>query len=256
MAWPGPHQGRGRHPHPVPPHDRHRADHPRSHGHRSAGDGQRHRAEADRRREHGLHLGQGERQRALHAHDAVFRDVRQPRHLPRRLDRRHDAAGAAVADGPGQDARGAQRLQVGALQHRRGLLGVQRPRGQECRTSCARCRSSSWWRRRSTTCSRWTTRSLSALIAPRPSATAGRERLHLLRRDVRPARERCARHPRPGPTPSPPRWRFRKGGGRRNDRHRGRPLRRLRPLPAQGQAGVPLQLARPGAVPLGRPGGA
>ena len=82
-----PHQGRRRHPHPVPPHDRHRADHPRSDGHPGAGDGQRHRAEADRRREHGVHLGQGERQRPVHAHDAVLRDVRQPRHLPRRLDR-------------------------------------------------------------------------------------------------------------------------------------------------------------------------
>ena len=36
----------------------------------------------------------------------------------------------------------------------------------------------------------------------------------------------------------------------------GRPLRRLRPLPAQGQAGVHLQLAGPGALPLGRQGGA
>ena len=50
-------------------------------------------------------------------------------HLPRRLDRRDDAAGAAVADGHGQDARGGQRLQVGALQHHRGLLAGQRPRG-------------------------------------------------------------------------------------------------------------------------------
>ena len=46
-----------------------------------------HRPEAHRRREHGLHLRQGERQRPVHPHDAVFRDVRQPRHLPRRLDR-------------------------------------------------------------------------------------------------------------------------------------------------------------------------
>ena len=41
IAWPGPYQGRRRHPHPVPPHDRHRADHPRSRGHSSAIDGER-----------------------------------------------------------------------------------------------------------------------------------------------------------------------------------------------------------------------
>ena len=39
-------------------------------------DGQRHRAKADRRREHGLHVRQGERQRAVDAQDAVLRDVR------------------------------------------------------------------------------------------------------------------------------------------------------------------------------------
>ena len=33
-----------------------------------------------------------ERQRPVHAHDAVLRDVGQPRHLPRRLDRYHHAA--------------------------------------------------------------------------------------------------------------------------------------------------------------------
>ncbi len=50
----------------------------------------------DRRREHGLHLGQGERQRAHAAHDAVFRDARQSRHLSRRLGGGDDAGDAAV----------------------------------------------------------------------------------------------------------------------------------------------------------------
>ncbi len=59
-----PHQGQGRHPSPVPSRHRHRADDPGSHRHPGAGDGQRHRAEADRRREHGLHLRQGQRQGA------------------------------------------------------------------------------------------------------------------------------------------------------------------------------------------------
>ena len=38
-----------------------------------------------------------------------------------------------VADGHGQVARRGQRLQMGALQHRRGLLGEQRPRRQDAR---------------------------------------------------------------------------------------------------------------------------
>ena len=91
-----PHQGRRRHPQPVPPHHRHRADDPRSHGHQGAADRRRHQAKADRRREHGVHLRQGERQCGLDAQDAVLRDDRQPRHLPRRLVRQHDAAAWAV----------------------------------------------------------------------------------------------------------------------------------------------------------------
>ena len=53
-----PHQGLGRHPHAVPPHHRHRADDSRSHRHPGAGDGEWHRPETDRRREHGLHVRQ------------------------------------------------------------------------------------------------------------------------------------------------------------------------------------------------------
>jgi hypothetical protein len=42
---------------------------------------------------------QGQRQRAVDTHDAVLRNVRQPRNLPRWLDRGHDATGAALVDG-------------------------------------------------------------------------------------------------------------------------------------------------------------
>ena len=45
-------------------------------GIQAADNGRRHHAEADRRRQHGLHLRQGERERAVDAQDAVFRDVR------------------------------------------------------------------------------------------------------------------------------------------------------------------------------------
>ena len=58
--------------------------------------GQRHQAEADRRREHGLHLRQGQCQCALDPQDPVLRNDRQPRNLPRRLVRQHDAAAWAV----------------------------------------------------------------------------------------------------------------------------------------------------------------
>jgi arylsulfatase A-like enzyme len=51
--------------------------------------------------------------------------------LSRRLDCGDNATCTAVAPGDSQAARGrAQWLQVGTLQHHRGLLGVQRPRSQ------------------------------------------------------------------------------------------------------------------------------
>ncbi len=87
-----PDQGQGRDPQPVPARGRHRADRARSGRHPGAEDGQRRRADADGRRQHGLHLrrcqGRGP------AQDAVLRDLRQPRHLPRRLGGRHRAQGA------------------------------------------------------------------------------------------------------------------------------------------------------------------
>ena len=62
---------------------------------------------------------------------AIFRDGRQPRHLPRRLARRHHAAPAALGFGLGQVSQRGQRLHLGALQYRRGLFGEQRPRRQD-----------------------------------------------------------------------------------------------------------------------------
>ena len=55
-------------------------------GHPGAGSGRRHRPNADRGRQPGLHLRQGQRRRALDAQDPVFRDVRRSGALPRRLD--------------------------------------------------------------------------------------------------------------------------------------------------------------------------
>ena len=132
ISWPGHITDVGGIRTPVPSHDRHRADDPRSRGHPGAGHGRRHCAKADRRREHGLHVRQGERQREVEARHAVFRDVRQSRDLSRRVVRLHDAARPALGLGNGQAAR-RERVQVGALQPQRRLLAVQRPRGQESR---------------------------------------------------------------------------------------------------------------------------
>ena len=94
ISWPGHIKDVGRHPPPVPPHDRHRADDSRSDRDQGAAAGGRHRPEADRRREHGVHVRFGECERALDAQDAVLRDGRQPRHLQRGLVRQHASAGA------------------------------------------------------------------------------------------------------------------------------------------------------------------
>ena len=96
------HHRRRRHPHAVPPCHRYRADDPRSHRHQGARGSQWHQAEADRRREHGLHVRQGECQCTVEARDAVFRDGRQPRDLPRRLDCHHDSARRAWLLGTGK----------------------------------------------------------------------------------------------------------------------------------------------------------
>ena len=130
-----PHQGPGRHPPPVPSRHRHRADHPRSHRHPAARHDQRHQAAPDGRREHGLHLGQGERKRADPAHHAVLRDARQPRDLPRRLGRGDDPGDAPVGTEHQAGARRDHRVQVGALPRRRRIppsTTTSRPR---CRTS-------------------------------------------------------------------------------------------------------------------------
>ncbi len=101
-----------------------------------AGDGEWHRPETDRRRQHGLHLGQGERECSFQARNAILRDVRQPRHLSRWLDCRHAASATPVAHGHRQNARRAQRLQMGTLQYCRRLLGEQRSLRPSIPTSC------------------------------------------------------------------------------------------------------------------------
>ena len=122
-----PHQRRGRHPPPVSPPHRHRSDHPRSGRHPAAGYAQRHQAAPDGRREHGLHMGQGERQRPIPAHHAILRDARQPRHLSRRLGGGTTPATLPWELSTRRAARRDHRVQLGTLQRRGGSHRVQRP---------------------------------------------------------------------------------------------------------------------------------
>ena len=115
MSWPGHINGRGRHPPPVPPRHRHCPDHPRSDRHSGARCDQRHQAAPHRRREHGLHLGQGERRCTYSAHDAVLRDARQSRHLSRRMGGGDDPCDYSVGAEHRYASRCDHGVQVGAL---------------------------------------------------------------------------------------------------------------------------------------------
>ncbi len=94
--------------------------------------------------------------------DAILRNVWQPRDLPRRLDGSNASSTTAMAHGLGGNARSAQRLQVGTLQHCRGLLAEQRSRSQVPRQAEGAAGSASSSKRRNIRCSRWITRSFHA----------------------------------------------------------------------------------------------
>ena len=113
----GAHQGQGWHPDAVPSRHRHRADDSRGRRPPAALRAERCRAEADRRREHGLHVRRCES--AIPAPHSVLRDARQSRDLQRRLDGSDHAADCALGQRGAAHRR--ERLQVGALPYRRGL---------------------------------------------------------------------------------------------------------------------------------------
>ena len=102
-----------------------------------AEDGERRGADADGRRQHGLHVRRPEGRGP--AQDAVLRDLRQPRHLSRRLGRGHRAQGAVGSAAAAQARRG----RLGALQRRRGLQRGQRPCRERILPSSRSCRRSS-----------------------------------------------------------------------------------------------------------------
>ena len=125
-ALAGRHQGEGRDPLAVPPRDRRRADGARGGRPAGAAERQRRAAAAARGRLDGLHVRR--RGGGRPPHDAVLRDVLQPRHLPRGLDR-GDAPQHPV--GGGRDA-GLRRRRLGALRPRRLDAGP-RPRRRRSR---------------------------------------------------------------------------------------------------------------------------
>ena len=92
MSWPARIKDAGGIRTPVPSRHRHRADDPGGHRNPDARHRGRHPAKADGRRQHGVHVRQGERQRAVDAQDAILRDAGHARHLPRGVDGVHDAA--------------------------------------------------------------------------------------------------------------------------------------------------------------------
>jgi arylsulfatase A-like enzyme len=116
------HQGPRRGPLAVAPRDRRRPDHPGGRGAPGAEDRQRHAAGADPRRQHALYRRGSEG--GGPTSDAVFRDHRQPRDLPRRLACRYRPPRALGAEA---QPYAAERC-LGALQHTRRF----QPRQQSC----------------------------------------------------------------------------------------------------------------------------
>ena len=130
VHWPGGIKATGRGPRAVPSRDRRRRHGARRRAAPRAAERQRRPAAAAARRLDGVHLRRRGCRRP--AHDAVLRDVLQPRHLPRGLDR-GDAAQHPV--GRCRDAR-LRRRRLGAVRARRLDAGP-RPRRPSSPTGCA-----------------------------------------------------------------------------------------------------------------------
>ena len=159
VSWPKGIKAKGETPQAVSPRDRRRPDRAGGRGAAAAEDGQWRRPETHRRREHDELL----RRRAgeVGSHDAVLRDLRQPRHLQGWLVRLDPAQGVVGAEAAHDFVR---RRQVGAVQHWRKTTAVPPTCRRSIPTSSRSCRRPSWRRRSSTTCCRST-------IAPRSDST-------------------------------------------------------------------------------------
>ena len=115
----------------------------------------RRRAEPDRRLE--LRGDAARRRRARAPHDAVLRDARQPRDLPRRLEGGDVQAARPDVRRRPRSRRAVRGRRVGAVPRRRGLLGVPRPRRRRSRSGSPSSSTSGGRKRASTRCSRSTT---------------------------------------------------------------------------------------------------
>ncbi len=154
------------------PRHRHRADHPGGVRYPAAERVRRDSAEANRGREHGIHMGQGQRERPHPAHHAILRDARLARHLQRRLDRVGPAHRAAVGDW--QAVASARGVQLGTLQRERRLDREQRPGAEGARQArdAAKLFTSEATKYSVFPLDNST---VSRLIAAHPSLTAGRD---------------------------------------------------------------------------------
>ena len=106
------------------------------------------------------------------AQDAVFRDDRRPRHLPRRLDRQHESHASALGKLGAEDEPAPSILGSCTTS---GMTGPsRRTLPPSFRTNLKKCRHCFGRKPRSTRCCRWIISVATRIITPRPSITAGR----------------------------------------------------------------------------------
>ena len=98
-----------------------------------------------------------------------------------------------------------QRLQVGALQHRRGLLAVQRPRREDAGQAARRCRRCSCTEAAKYNVLPLDNSGFARLLTPRPSAVAGRTVFTYSGENAGHSRSATRRASWTGTTRSPPR---------------------------------------------------
>ena len=191
------------------------------------------------------------------AYDAVLRDARQPRHLPRRLARGDNPGDAAMGTQHQAGTRRDHGVPVGALQRHGGSHREQRPGCQDAGQAEA---DAGDLLRRGEEARRAAARQYDAHALERAEAEPhrGAKGLHVLGRAYQRSQQRRTEHPEQG-------IHDHRGGchsrrrRRGHDRHRRRALRRLWPVSEQrrsrlrpGQGRVPLQPARPQAHDVGR----
>ena len=133
----------------------------------------RHQAEPDRGREHGVHVRQGQRERAVDAQDAVFRDDGRPRDLPRRLDRQHQGDASAVGH-QRRRRRGPRRAIPWELYDLTQRLDAVRGRGREESGQAEGVADLFWQEAKKYQVLPLDATVATRLITPRPSITAGR----------------------------------------------------------------------------------